>query len=161
MVFWGRRSDRTGERKWHLVFTLGVCALSMAAAAIAADPVVKMVCFMLAAFGTYASLPVFWTLPSAFLSGASAAVGIAAINAFANLSGFSGPYVMGWIKTSTGEYTGGLLLVAAIAGVATLIVLGMAQRHFPAASRVPGIPGGVSKSWNGKSSPCATASRNV
>lgn len=133
----------------------------MAAAAIAADPVVKMVCFMLAAFGTYASLPVFWTLPSAFLSGASAAVGIAAINAFANLSGFSGPYVMGWIKTSTGEYTGGLLLVAAIAGVATLIVLGMAQRHFPAASRVPGIPGGVSKSWNGKSSPCATASRNV
>jgi ACS family tartrate transporter-like MFS transporter len=131
MVIWGRRSDRIGERKWHLVFTMGVSALSLAAAAIVPDSILKMVCFTFVAFGVYSSLPVFWTLPSAFLSGVSAAAGIAVINSLANLSGFLGPYAMGWIKTSTGKYTDGLLVVAAIAGIATLIIVGLEKRHFP------------------------------
>jgi MFS family permease len=127
MVVWGRRSDRHGERKWHLVFALAVGALSFAGASLTPSPQIKILCFAIAAFGIYGSQPVFWTLPSAFLSGASAAAGIAVINAFANLSGFVGPYVMGWLKTSTGSYRGGLLLVAAMAGLATLIVIGLGQ----------------------------------
>ena len=57
----------------------------------------------------------FWTLPTAFLSGTAAAGGIAMINSIGNLAGFAGPYAMGWIKDSTGSYAGGLLSLAAVA----------------------------------------------
>ena len=58
----------------------------------------KMVALSVGAFGVFAVLPVFWTLPTAFLSGASAAAGIAVINSIGNLAGFFGPFVMGWLK---------------------------------------------------------------
>lgn len=65
----------------------------------------------------------FWTLPTAFLSGTSAAAGVAVINSIGNLSGFSGPCAMGWMKDRTGSYTGGLLLIAGCAAIALAIVL--------------------------------------
>ncbi|HEY4250665.1 MAG TPA: MFS transporter [Roseomonas sp.] len=130
MALWGRRSDRRGERKWHLVTVLAIATVSFAAAALVQDPVLKMLCFCCAAFGIYGCHPVFWSLPAAFLSGASAAAGIAIINALANLSGFFGPYVMGWVKTTTGDYQAGLLIVAATAALATLIAIGFRRDRF-------------------------------
>lgn len=131
MVVWGRRSDRRDERKWHLVFALGIGASSFAAAALMQSPVLTMLCFSIAAFGIYGCQPVFWTLPGAFLSGSGAAAGIAVINAVANLSGFFGPSVMGWVKTTTGSYSGALLLAAGMAGLATLIVASLGRQRFP------------------------------
>jgi ACS family tartrate transporter-like MFS transporter len=61
-----------------------------------------MVAFSVAGFGIFGSLPVFWTLPTAFLSGAAAAGGIAIINSIGNLAGFFGPSVMGMIQ-GTGQ----------------------------------------------------------
>ena len=63
------------------------------------------------------------TLPTAFLSGAAAAAGIAVINSIGNLAGFAGPFAMGWIRDHTGSYAGGLLLLAALGIVAMGIVL--------------------------------------
>ncbi len=40
-------------------------------------------------------LPVFWTLPAAFLSGAAAAGGIALINSMANIGGLFGASIQG------------------------------------------------------------------
>ena len=74
----------------------------------------KMMAFCVAGFGIFGSMPVFWTLPTAFLSGTAAAGGIAMINSIGNLAGFAGPYAMGWIKDSTGSYAGGLLSLAAV-----------------------------------------------
>ena len=74
------------------------------------NPVLKMVAFCVAGFGIFGALPVFWTLPTAFLSGAAAAGGIAIINSIGNLAGFVGPYVMGRLKDSTGTYNAGLLV---------------------------------------------------
>ncbi len=140
MMFWGRHSDRKGERRLHLIGALSLGALGFAAAALVQDPVLKIVCFSISALGIYGCHPVFWTLPSGFLSGAAAAAGIASINALANLSGFVGPYAMGWIKTATGEYTGGLLLVAAMAGAAVLVVLGLDRRRFPVTPAARDVP---------------------
>jgi nitrate/nitrite transporter NarK len=66
---------------------------------------------------------VFWTLPAAFLSGPAAAAGIAIINALGNLSGFVGPFAMGWIKDATGSFSGGLLLIAGLALVAMVATI--------------------------------------
>jgi MFS transporter, ACS family, tartrate transporter len=135
MIFWGRRSDRYGERKWHLVFALFVGASCFAAAALVNSPVLMMACFAIAAFGVYGCQPVFWTLPGNFLSGGAAAAGIATINALANLSGFMGPSVMGWLKTTTGSYSSGLLLAAGMAALATLVVASFGRERFNLAAR--------------------------
>jgi D-galactonate transporter len=123
IVWWGRRSDAKMERRFHTAFPLFVAAAGLAAGAFLDDPTQKMVAFSIAGFGIFGALPVFWTLPTAFLSGAAAAGGIAIINSIGNLSGFAGPYVMGWVKDRTGSFSDGLLVLAGAAIVGMIIVL--------------------------------------
>ena len=123
MVWWGRRSDRVAERRFHTAFPLFLAAAGIAVSTALDDPLLKMISFCIAGFGIFACLPVFWTLPTAFLSGAAAAAGIAVINSIGNLAGFAGPFAMGWIKDHTGSYAGGLLLLAGLGIIAMGMVL--------------------------------------
>jgi D-galactonate transporter len=138
MVWWGLRSDRAGERRWHTAIPLLIAAAGIAASTVLDDPTLKMIAFCVAGFGIFACLPVFWTLPTAFLSGAAAAAGIAVVNSIGNLAGFAGPFAMGWIKDHTGSYTGGLLLLAGLGIVAIGITLSL--RHDDALERAPAVP---------------------
>jgi cyanate permease len=125
MVVWGRHSDRKLERKRHVAIALTVAAAGIAASAGLDNPVEKMIALSIAGFGIFGCLPVIWTLPAAFLSGAAAAGGIAAINSLGNLAGFFGPYAMGWIKDSTGGFGAGLLCLAGagLVGAAAALLL--------------------------------------
>jgi MFS transporter, ACS family, tartrate transporter len=125
MVLWGRHSDRKLERKWHVAIAMVMAAGGIAASAGLDDPVMKMVALSIAGFGIFGCLPVIWTLPTAFLSGAAAAGGIAVVNSLGNLAGFFGPYAMGWIKDSTGSFGAGLLCLAGagLVGTATVLLL--------------------------------------
>jgi D-galactonate transporter len=125
MVLWGRHSDRKLERRWHVAIALMVAAGGIAASAGLDNPVLKMIALSIAGFGIFGCLPVIWTLPASFLSGAAAAGGIAAINSLGNLAGFFGPYAMGWIKDSTGGFGAGLLCLAGagMVGVAAVLLL--------------------------------------
>jgi ACS family tartrate transporter-like MFS transporter len=123
MVWWGRRSDLVAERRFHTAFPLFVAAAGIAVSTALDDPTLKMLSFCIAGFGIFACLPVFWTLPTAFLSGAAAAAGIAVINSIGNLAGFAGPFAMGWIKDHTGSYAGGLLLLSGLGIIAMGAVL--------------------------------------
>jgi len=135
MVWWGRRSDRVGERRFHTAVPLFIAAAGIAASTAFTDPTLKMIALCVAGFGIFACLPVFWTLPTAFLSGAAAAAGIAVINSIGNLAGFAGPFAMGWIKDQTGSYTGGLLLLSGLGIIAIGIV--MTLSHDDALERAP------------------------
>ena len=135
IIYWGGRSDRKQERKGHVAVALGIAALGIAASTFLPDPTMKMVALSVGAFGVFGCLPVFWTLPTAFLSGAAAAGGIAIINSIGNLSGFVGPYLVGYIKDRTGGFEGGLQVLAAFGLVAMLIVLSL--RHDTALERAP------------------------
>jgi|UniRef100_A0A8J4HAP8 D-galactonate transporter len=123
MVLWGRRSDRKMERKGHMAIALAAAAGGIAISGLLPDPVLKMIVLSVAGFGIFAALPVFWTFPTAFLSGTAAAGGIAVINSIGNLSGFAGPYVMGALRDYTGSFTSGLFVIAGAAAVALVIVL--------------------------------------
>jgi MFS transporter, ACS family, tartrate transporter len=123
MVVWGHRSDRRRERRFHTAFPMFVASVGLAGSAVTDDPMIKMIALSVAGFGIFGCLPVFWTLPTAFLSGAAAAAGIAVINSIGNLAGFAGPFAMGWIKDTTGSYSGGLQLLAALGAIGALIVL--------------------------------------
>jgi ACS family tartrate transporter-like MFS transporter len=131
MVWWGRRSDRVAERRFHTAFPLFVAAAGIALSTALDDPWLKMISLCVAGFGIFANLPVFWALPTAFLSGAAAACGIAVINSIGNLAGFAGPFAMGWIKDHTGSYAGGLLLLAALGIIAMGIVLMLGRSEAP------------------------------
>jgi MFS transporter, ACS family, tartrate transporter len=135
MVWWGRHSDRHVERRYHAALPLLLAAAGIAVSTALDDPTLKMLSFCVAGFGIFACLPVFWTLPTAFLSGVAAAAGIAVINSIGNLAGFAGPFAMGWIKDHTGSYAGGLLLLAALGIIAMGIVLMLG--HDDALERAP------------------------
>jgi len=127
MIWWGRRSDRKMERKGHLLAAMTLAAAGVAAAAVLDDPVLKMVAFTISAVGLNACNPVFWSLAPSFLTGASAAVGIAYINSFAALGAFLSPWMMGLVKDATGSYMYGLLLLGALVLGAAGIILGFAH----------------------------------
>jgi MFS transporter, ACS family, tartrate transporter len=135
MVWYGYRSDATGERKGHTAIGLLIAAAGIAASTLTGNPALTIIAFTIGACGVFGTLPVFWTLPTAVLSGTAAAAGIAVINSIGNLAGFAGPYAMGWIKDATGSFAGGLLLIAALAIAAMIIVLALG--HNRALERTP------------------------
>jgi D-galactonate transporter len=135
IVWWPRHSDQKLERRFHLAAALLVACAGIAASTALADPALKMVALTIAGAGIFACLPVFWTLPTAFLSGAAAAGGIALINSIGNLAGFAGPYVVGVLKDATGSYTPGLLSLAGAGLVAMIVVLVLP--HDPSLERAP------------------------
>lgn len=136
MVLWGHRSDRKMERKGHAAAAMLLAALGIGVAGYSDVPVIRMTALTVGAIGVFGVLPVFWTLPTAFLSGAAAAAGIAIINAIGNLAGFVGPSVMGFLKDRTGSFSTGLYAIASMVVVAMIVVLSL--HHDRALERVPG-----------------------
>ena len=115
MVLIGPHSDRTGERKWHVVASLSRPPrpfLAPRSSELAADRAELHA----VQIGQRSVLSVFWAIPPAFLGGTAAAAGIAMINSIGNLGGALGPTVMEWRqRQSTGTYTGRLpVLVGAL-----------------------------------------------
>jgi len=123
MLLWGQRSDKVKERVWHVVLPLFLAAASLVASAYAGNLVLTMTALVFASIGGFAAFGLFWTLPTAYLSGVAAAGGIALINSIGSLSGFGGPYLIGWIKDATGSTVTGLLVLGILPAAAALTVL--------------------------------------
>jgi len=123
MILWSRRSDRKQERYKH-----GACAALMAAIAITIALVVNqpwaiIVGFIFLAIGVFSAINIFWTLPGQTLTGVGAAAGIGLINSVGNLSGFTGPYLTGYLYTTTGNYTIAFLVIASFVAIGGLGLL--------------------------------------
>src|ERR1700747_948193 len=133
VVIWPLLSDRMRERKWNTALAFLVAAGGLALSTYFPDPVQKMIVLSIGAIGMFAIAPLFWTLPTAFLSGPAAAGGIALINSLGNLAGFAAPYAMGYLKDATGGFTAGLLAVAFFPFLSAILVLILG--HNPALER--------------------------
>ena len=123
MVLLGRNSDRTLKRREHVCFAMVLAAAGVAGAGLASSPFMVLGLLCLSQIGVSAAPPLLWPIPSAFLTGTSAAAGIAAINSIGNLSGFAGPYMMGYLKDATGDFTAGLLVLGGCALVGGVVAL--------------------------------------
>lgn len=95
MSLFGISSDRRNERRGHLAAAALLAAAGWGLTALNPSPVMALVGLCIAQTGMMSMLPVFWTLPTAFLTGAAAAGGIAMINSVANVGGFLGPTILG------------------------------------------------------------------
>jgi nitrate/nitrite transporter NarK len=68
-------------------------------------------------------MPLFWSIPTGYLKGSAAAGGIAFINSLGLIGGFMSPFVLGWIKTSTGSLELGNWLMAGVMAAGGLVIL--------------------------------------
>jgi MFS family permease len=142
MVIVARHSDRTGERRWHATVSLLVSALGLVLLAFARHaPVISVLALTMIASGAMAWLAIFWTLPSAFLSGAAAAGGIAWINALSQLGGFVGPDLLGQVRAgNAGDSAPAFLLMALAALVAAGLTVILTRRPRMISEPVPAQP---------------------
>ncbi|RFO95997.1 MFS transporter [Rhodoferax lacus] len=125
MVLMGRHSDTTGERRWHTAVMGIMGAVGLVFSAVYGDnTVVAMAALTVATAGILSTLPLFWTLPTAYLTGTAAAAGIAVINSIGNLAGFVSPFLVGAIKDATHSTAGGMYLIAGSLLLGTFLVLG-------------------------------------
>jgi ACS family tartrate transporter-like MFS transporter len=124
---WGRHSDYVGERVWHVALPAALSAFAFALSAALQSPALVLIALAIAAIGICSTLAPFWAMPPQFLSGKGAAAGIAAINAVGNLGGFIGPYAVGWARQESGNYSGGMMILAASLLVAAALVLAMGR----------------------------------
>jgi MFS transporter, ACS family, tartrate transporter len=123
MILWARHSDATRERVFHVGAPLLLTAAALGVSSFISDPTLTMAVLTVAAIGVFCTFAVFWTLPTAWLSGTAAAGAIALINSIGNLAGFGGPYLIGWVKEATGSTSTGLLVLAVLPLVGGLLVL--------------------------------------
>jgi MFS family permease len=136
MVWWGRRSDQSGERIWHAGLPLMLTTFSLAAALLFDSLFWILVILCLAVIGIYAGKGPAWAVSTEWLSASSAAVGLAQINALSNLAGFGTTYLMGFIKDVTGRFSLALLPLVVLAAAAALAILLLGRTEIPSA--VPG-----------------------
>jgi MFS transporter, ACS family, tartrate transporter len=121
LLAWGWSSDRSNERRWHLIAASTLGALGLAFAAWSGASYWALIGMSAATVGIYGSRAAFWPMPSIFLTGTAAAGAIALINATGNLGGYFGPFIVGWIKDSTGSFEAGLYFLAACSLASALI----------------------------------------
>ena len=124
MIVISRRSDRKLERRWHVAIPAMIAGLACVMIW-ATHSIFFAVLFLSVAVGSVCGyLGPFWALPSEFLTGASAASGIALITTFTNLGGFFGPNAFGFIHQKTESFYGPLTVAGVVFfGFATLVLL--------------------------------------
>lgn len=124
MVLVSSHSDKKLERRWHLSTMLVITAIALYCSTLNHGNLVVTITLMSIANGcVFAAIPVFWCLPSQFLSGPAAAAGIALINSIASLGGFGATFLLGWIKDTTGTVDAGLIVFSIVLLMAVAIVL--------------------------------------
>ena len=135
MIVWARHSDLTLERTWHVAIPSLAACLGFLWAGEAQAALGVILALMIVNIGVNGTKGPVWAMPSMFLTGASAAAGIALINSMGNLGGFVGPYLIGWLKERWGSYTVGLDVVGALCAMSAIVVVALARhtgRNSPA-----------------------------
>jgi len=115
MLILSRHSDRTGERRWHYAVNVTAGAAGLVLAGLfAGNPVLSTIFLSIAALGVIGSMPLFWPIPSAFLTGTAAAAGIGIVNSVGNLGGYVGPNVAIWVKQISDDPSAALYVIAGL-----------------------------------------------
>lgn len=145
MLLNGWHSDRTGERRWHVIFASIACAAGFVLSqTVNGIPVLVVAGFSLAAMGNLAYYPAFWALPTRLMNPATAAASFGFINLIANFGGFVGPYLIGWLTDVTGTYLAGVMLLVSTAVLSGVVILFIGKRcsmaESPARTRADSAP---------------------
>jgi len=123
MFLVSRSSDRKLERRYHVAIPVSVGGTALLLLGTTHSSFFSVALLSLAAAGSFSFYGPYFALPFEFLTGLSAASGIAFINSFGHLGAFVGPSAVGWITQKTGSLYSGLALAAVSLFVAALFAL--------------------------------------
>ncbi|MFP3613149.1 MFS transporter [Paraburkholderia sp. SIMBA_050] len=122
MISAGRWSDRTGKHQRLYVSALVCGAVCLAASGFLANPLFAFALLCVATMSVFSVACVFWSLPASFLSSRAAAAGFALINSVGAVGGFSGPFLIGWLRSISGGYSVSLAATSLILLISAIIV---------------------------------------
>jgi ACS family tartrate transporter-like MFS transporter len=119
----GRHSDRTGERRWHVLVPALVSAAGLVLCAASTGIVWTIATLSIAMVGLASMYGPFWALTTSAMGGVGAAASIALVNSVGNTAGFIGPYLLGAINDATHSFAGGLIAIAVMLVAGASLVL--------------------------------------
>jgi MFS family permease len=124
MLIISHHSDQTGERRWHYVLNVTAGALGLALAGTFGDnPVLSIIFLSIGTLGVVGSMPLFWPVPSVFLTGTAAAAGIGIVNSVGNLGGYVGPNVAIWVKAISTHPAAAMYAIAIVLLIGAAVML--------------------------------------
>lgn len=125
MILVSNSSDKKNERRLHVAACLTTSAIAMVISSYVANSsiVLSFVFLTIALCGAFGAYSPFWSIPSSFLTEAAAAGAIALINSIGNLGGFFGPYIVGYIKDTTGSFNASMIFLGVSMIISSCIVL--------------------------------------
>jgi MFS family permease len=127
MLLVSRHSDARRERRWHITIPALAGTLGwIASAAFMHEAMLATIALTVATAAVLVTMTQFWVLPTAMLTGAAAASGIAVINSVGNLAGFVSPYLIGGIIDATHS-----TLLAVVALAVSMLVVGALALALP------------------------------
>ncbi|MEV7422369.1 MULTISPECIES: MFS transporter [unclassified Streptomyces] len=129
LFFWSRNATRHGTRTWHVAGPAVIGGISIPLALYMDSPAATIAVITVTACSIFAALPVFWSIPSRFLTGAAAAAGIALINTAGNIAGFAAGYITGWLKDFSGSYTLSMFVVGGFMLLSAVLMVVLARRR--------------------------------
>ncbi|MEX3932236.1 MFS transporter [Paraburkholderia phymatum] len=123
MLLIARSSDLRLERRWHFVLSTTAGATGAVLLTILThNSAVAIACLSLVAVSYFAAAAIIWTIPPNYLKGEAAAGGIGVISSLGQVGAFFAPIVLGWVKSVTGSFSAGILLVAALVFIGGIAV---------------------------------------
>jgi len=117
-----RYSDKSGNRGNLATVLMFIAGLGVIASA-TGNPLVGIIALCVASAAYFSVQPIFWSMPTRFLSGVAAASAIALINAIGNLGGFIAPNLRVWAEQTFHSSSAGLYALGAAAFVGALLFL--------------------------------------
>jgi ACS family tartrate transporter-like MFS transporter len=123
MILVSRSSDRRLERRYHAAIPLIVAGMALIMLGATSSPLLSITLWSFVAMGIYSFFGPFFSIPSRFLVGFSAASGIALINSVGNLGGFIGPSAIGALAHGTKGIYAGLALAGVSLFASAMLVL--------------------------------------
>jgi ACS family tartrate transporter-like MFS transporter len=124
-------SDRKQERRWHTAIPAVAGAIACFLFGRTDSILLSLALLSLFVAGVYGAMASFWALPSEFLTGFSAASGIALVTSLGSLGGFFGPYTVGFIQHRTGSLVGGMTFAGITLILLATLVLLLPRRKAP------------------------------
>lgn len=133
MIFFGRTSVRTGDRRWHLVGLLTGSGFGLGAAFVLDGAVVQLIALTAGIALSFSAIGLYHSVTASTLEPKVRTLGVAMVNGLGLLGGFIGPYMFGWLSDSTGSNAVGFSIFA-VSFFAGAGVVARNPRHFPVAS---------------------------
>jgi MFS transporter, ACS family, tartrate transporter len=150
MILVSRHSDRTLERRYHMATSVALAGIALLLLGTPRSPFLCVVLFSAVAIGAYSFLPVFFSMPGEFLTGFSAAAGIALVTSVANFGGFVGPFTVGLIRERTGNLYYGLIWAGVFFLISASLALILPKRAMPVLDPLSGAADVASKQVSGE-----------